>query len=98
MCFFRIAATAWVVRQGADGSVPPGAFELTERTRPDRDTGRNSGPSVIPTASNHSRSSATGRMNHPCGIACMWKLKQRDLVREVAIEGELKGWARAQDE
>lgn len=28
-------------------------------------------------------------------IACMWKLKQRDLVREVAIEGELKGWMRS---
>ncbi len=28
-------------------------------------------------------------------IACMWKLKQRELVREVAIEGELKGWVRA---
>lgn len=24
-------------------------------------------------------------------IACMWKLRQRELVREVAMEGELKG-------
>lgn len=28
-------------------------------------------------------------------IVCMWKLKQRELVREVAIEGQLKGWVRA---
>lgn len=27
-------------------------------------------------------------------IACMWKLKQRGDVREVPMDGELKGWVR----
>ena len=47
-------------------------WELTRlrpRILPDRDTGQNTGPSVIPAASSQSRTRATGRMNSPCGIA-----------------------------
>lgn len=40
-----------------------------QRIRPDRETGRNTGPSVMSAAETQSRRSATGRTCQPCGMA-----------------------------
>ena len=45
------------------------AAAKANRGRPERDTGRNTGPSVISAAESHSRTRATGRTCRPVGIA-----------------------------
>lgn len=53
----RIAATDCVGRRAGLAS------RIVIRTRPDRDTGRNTGPDVMPPSFSHSRTKATGRTN-----------------------------------